>query len=388
MGGFCLARLALSGARVVDPENVVAEESTLLVDAGRIVECLPGGSRVGEDWQQVDLGGRTLTPGFIDLHFHGELMIAPPVQFGGALERASQRMVRHGTTAFLATTVAWKKSSLAAWVGALAEVVAEDSLSGAACLGLHLEGPWISPDMPGAMSTECIHAYDNGARTVLDAAGELLRMVTLAPENEGAALLLAELTQRGVVAALGHSRATEQQIGEGVERGISHATHLYNAMGPMHHRDPGVAGHVLGEDRMSCDLICDGAHVHPAMVRLAARAAGERLMLISDRVDLPPAAHEAEPAPGGDEGPNIRADGVIVGSRLTLDGAVRNAQAFDAMTLQEAVAACTLRPARLLGQEAERGTLRPGARADFAVLDAAGQVAETWLGGVAVNARA
>lgn len=383
-----MGKLALTGAKVVDPENAAAANSTLLVEDGRIVECLPGGSRAGEDWQRVDLGGRTLAPGFIDLHFHGELMIAAPVEFGGALERASQRMIRHGTTAFLATTVAWEKSSLAAWVGSLAEVVAAESISGAACVGLHLEGPWISPDMPGAMSSECIHPYDLGASVVLDAAGELLRMVTLAPEIEGAPELLAELTRRGVVASLGHSQASEQQVREGVERGISHATHLYNAMGPMHHREPGVAAHVLSEDRMSCDLICDGAHVHPTMVRLAAAVARDRLMLISDRVDLPRRPHEPEPAPGHERGPNIREDGVIVGSRLTLDAAVRNARAFSAMTLPEAVAACTLRPAKLLGMEAERGTLRAGARADFALLDEAGRVVETWLGGVPVHALA
>ena len=378
-----MGKLALSGAKIVDPERGEALGATLLVEGERIVETLREGEAPSPDWEQVDLSGRTLAPGFIDIHFHGELMVVPPVEFGAALERASQRMVRHGTTAFLATTVAWKKSSLAAWVGRLAEIVSERSLSGAACVGLHLEGPWISPDVPGAMSTDCIHAYDPGATVALDAAGELLRMVTLAPECEGARELLSELTRRGVVAALGHSRATESQIRDGVDRGISHATHLYNAMGPMHHRDPGVAVHVLSEDRMTCDLICDGAHVHPAMVRLAARAARERLMLITDRVDLQPPPHDSADE---EAGPNLREDGVIVGSRLTLDQALRNVQGFGAMTLLEAVAACTLRPAKLLGVESERGTLRPGARADLAVLDDAGRVVETWIGGAPVYA--
>lgn len=382
-----MGKLALTGAQIVDPERGVAL-GTLVVEGERVVECLPDGASVGEDWQRVDLAGRTLAPGFLDLHFHGELMVAPPVGFAAALARASERMIRAGTTAFLATTVAWQKHSLADWVGELAQTVATDSLPGAECIGLHLEGPWISPDMPGAMSTDCIHPYDSSGSAVLDAAGEGLRMVTLAPENEGAGELLSELSRRDVVAALGHTQATEQQIREGVERGISHATHLYNAMGPIHHRDPGVATHVLAEDRLTCDLICDGVHVHPSVVRIAARAAQDRLMLISDRVDLPRAEGEAQPEPGQDEGPNVRHDGVLIGSRLTLDSAVRNAQDFGAMTLLEAVAACTLRPAKLLGIESERGTLRKGARADLAILDASGRVVETWLGGKPVHALA
>jgi len=129
-------------------------------------------------------------------------------------------------------------------------------------------------------------------------------------------------------------------------------------------------------------------HVHPSVVRIAARTAQDRLMLISDRVDLPRAEGEAQPEPGQDEGPNVRHDGVLIGSRLTLDSAVRNAQDFGAMTLLEAVAACTLRPAKLLGIESERGTLRKGARADLAILDASGRVVETWLGGKPVHALA
>jgi N-acetylglucosamine-6-phosphate deacetylase len=159
-------------------------------------------------------------------------------------------------------------------------------------------------------------------------------------------------------------------------------------MGPIHHREPGVAGTVLADDRLTCDLICDGHHVHPAIVRVAARVLGERLVLITDRVDL------ADGAPGpsalgtlatGAEGePWRRVDGTIAGSRLGLGTAVRNARQFAAIGLRDAVAACTLRPARMLGVERERGTLRRGARADLALLDPSGRVVETWIAGVPV----
>src|SRR3989449_5271987 len=153
-------------------------------------------------------------------------------------------------------------------------------------------------------------------------------MVTLAPEVDGADALLDELTARGVIAALGHTRADPARIREGVARGLRHVTHLWNAMGPIHHREPGVAGTALAEDRLTCDLICDGHHVDPAMVRLAARALGERMVLITDRIDLPEGAHASAlgaVAPGADGAPWRRADGTIAGSQLGLDVALRNA---------------------------------------------------------------
>jgi N-acetylglucosamine-6-phosphate deacetylase len=295
-------------------------------------------------------------------------------------------MLTEGTTAFLATTVCWPRAALADAVGTLAEVAEGVAASGAACLGLHLEGPWISADAAGAMAPEAIRPFD--ARTdceVLARAGERLRMVTLAPEVEGANALLAELTARGVVAALGHTRASPECIAGGVARGLRHVTHLWNAMGPMHHRDPGVAGTALADERLTCDLICDGHHVDPAMVRVAARALGERLMLITDRVELPEGelgTSALGPAtPGAEGAPYRRADGTIIGSQLGLDTALRNARRFADLGLAEAVAACTLRPARLLGVENDRGTLRTGARADFTLLDADGVVVETWVAG-------
>ncbi|MDH3213856.1 MAG: amidohydrolase family protein, partial [Myxococcales bacterium] len=210
-----------------------------------------------------------------------------------------------------------------------------------------------------------------------------VRMVTLAPEVEGVAVLEAALGRRGIAIALGHSLADAEQVLAAIDRGARHVTHLFNAMGPMHQRAPGLAGVALGEERLTCDLICDGVHVHPAMVRLAARAKGDRLILITDRVDPPGGESEGfGSGPVRDDGTAIRmTDGNLAGSRLTLDAAVRRLREAAGLTLLEAVAACTLRPARVLGIESERGTLRPGARADFALLDDEGRVLETWIAG-------
>ena len=378
-------KLAITGADVVDPEARAPCHATLLVEDGRIAGTVAPGETLGADWREVARPGLALAPGFLDLHFHGELVAAPTAQFPAALERAARRMLREGTTGFLATTVCWPRAQLADAVGALASAVDAASGAGAACLGLHLEGPWISTEVPGAMATESIRPFDarDGGEVLARADGQL-RMVTLAPEVEGADALLAALQRRGAIAALGHTRASPECIRGAVERGLRHVTHLWNAMGTIHHRAPGVAGTALAEDRLSCDLICDGHHVHPAIVRATARALGERLVLITDRIDVPDdAQHSALGAvrAGADGAPWQRADGTIAGSQLALDAALRNVRRFAGLDLREAVAACTLRPARLLGVERERGTLRPGARADLALLDVEGRAVETWVAG-------
>jgi len=371
-----VSKLALTGARLIDPEGDEPREEVLLLEGGAIVDRLLPGAPLGSDWQRVALDGRALAPGFLDLHFHGGLWGAAPKAFAGALERAGREMLPAGTTGFLATSVAWSRERLGPCVSALAEAIDGQAPGGAACLGLHLEGPWVNPQASGALAVDCLRPFDPARDPeVLERAGALLRMVTLAPELPGAEALLDELAARDVLAALGHTRADAEQIDDAVARGLRHVTHLFNAMGPIHHREPGVAGSVLARDALSCDLICDGHHVHPNMVRLAARAARERLVLITDRVDLPGSEADAD-----DEPPRLP-DGTLAGSRLRLDLAIRHAREFAGLDLREAVAASTVRPARLLGLENERGTFRRGARADLAVLDAEERVVETWLAG-------
>jgi N-acetylglucosamine-6-phosphate deacetylase len=224
-------------------------------------------------------------------------------------------------------------------------------------------------------------------------------MVTLAPEIDGSAALLSALARAGIVAALGHSLADGRAIDAAVGDGLRHVTHLFNAMGPLHHREPGVPGHVLADDRLSCDIICDGAHVHRDMIVTASRAKRGRLALITDRIELPEHtdSDEAQRGASGSFDPStLKDDGVafrlpsgrLAGSSLTLDRGLRNVCEMGAMTRMEAVQACTLLPARLLGIEAERGTLRVGARADFAVLDGESRVVETWVAGEKVYALA
>lgn len=371
---------------LLDPEASEALPGALLLEGESIEARLPPGEAGPDSAARVDLGGRCVAPGFVDLHHHGAAIFAAPAQLAAALERDSRLLASHGTTAFLPTTVAMPAEALVAQVEALGRALAAGGFSGARPLGIHLEGPWINAGAAGAQPPGGIRGFDpKEGETLLAAAAGALRMVTLAPEVENAARLLALLVERGVVAALGHSLAAAGQVEDAAARGASHVTHLFNAMGPLHQREPGLAGSALADDRLTADLICDGAHVDPSWVRVAARSKGERLLLITDRLD---------PESGGDsfgsgalrsDGMALRLpDGRLAGSCVTLERALHNAASWGAMTQLEAVAACTLRPARLLSLEAELGTLRPGARADLVVLDDAGGVQQTWVGGTPV----
>lgn len=380
-----MTRLLLRHALLLDPESDGAEPGELLIEDGRIRARLRPGAGP-EDAEAVDLEGRGLAPGFLDLHHHGRAVFSEPADCPGVLRQEAASLVRQGTTAFLPTTVAWPRAELRGRLDGFLRGLEKVSPEGAAALGLHLEGPWINPTAAGAQPRGGIQPYDAAAGgALLDRAEGRIRMVTLAPEVEGAALLQEQLVRRGIVTALGHSLADDACVRESVTRGARHVTHLFNAMGPLHHRTLGMAGSALTDDRLTADLICDGVHVHPAVVRLAARAKGDGLVLITDRVDPGPEGSGFGSGAVHDDGAALRLpDGTLAGSSLTLDRALRNARDFGVPAL-EALAACTVRPARLLGVEGERGTLRPGARADLVVLDAGWQVRQTWIAGRRVH---
>lgn len=382
-----MARILLRNALLLDPESPAPVAASLLLDEGRIAARLGADAADAGDAVVIDMDGQFLAPGLLDLHWHGALIFEAPEQLAAALGAASRERAREGVTAFLPTTVTLHVGELETFVASLAQALDAGHFDGAQPLGIHLEGPWISPAAAGAQRQDAIRPVNlEEARTLLDRAGETIRMVTLAPEIPGAGALLAELARRGIVAALGHSLADAQAVELAVRGGARHVTHLFNAMGPLHHRAPGLPGCALSDDHLSFDLLCDGVHVDRRVVKLAFRAQRDQLVLVTDRVAPPPHA-----ALGGvrlvDDGVAVRTvDGRLAGSTLTLDRAVRNACSYAGVSLLEAVSACTLRPARLLGIEAERGTLRRGARADLVLFDGGGHVIETWIAGECVHA--
>lgn len=381
-----MTRVLLSGAELLDPEAQGPSHASLLVEGGRILARLPPQAPAPGDALRCDLAGLALAPGFLDIHHHGRVIFSDADRLEEALFHDARVLARHGTTAFLVTTVSLEHAALAEATARIAERIGSWRRADGCAepLGLHLEGPWISAEASGAHLRAGVRGFDaaEGEDLLARAAGAI-RMVTLAPELPGSDSLLARLGRAGIVAALGHSVASADVVTRAMTQGARHVTHLFNAMGPLHHRSPGLAGAALSEPGLTCDLICDGVHVEARMVAIAARCKGDRLVLITDRLD--PIDGAPGPLASGrleDDGRAFRLpDGRLAGSRLDLPVAISNAQRMGGMTRLEAVAACTLRPARLLGIESERGTLRPGARADFAVLDTRGRVVETWIAG-------
>ena len=374
-----MSRLVFSNANLLDPESEgPVPLGWLLVEDGVITAWQEGPPPGALASRTLDADGLWLAPGFIDLHIHGDLAITRGDGLPPALQATSLALARRGTTAFLATTVSMAPPPLLDFVTR----VRETDATGAACLGVHLEGPWIAPGRVGAHDPASVRNYDGREAADLVARAEgALAMVTLAPELPGGLQAVEDLRRAGLVVSLGHSEASPECIDDAIERGLSHVTHLFNAMGPLHHRDLGTAGMALSDDRLTADLICDGVHVHPRIVRLAALAKGERLCLVSDQV-----GPRLGSLPLERDGCVWRtSDGTLAGSAVTLAQSVGCFRRYTGAGLRETVAAATLRPARVLGLESQRGTLRKGARADLVLLDRETRVRATWIAGQRVR---
>jgi N-acetylglucosamine-6-phosphate deacetylase len=318
--------------------------------------------------------GACLAPGFIDLHVHGGggAQVGPDP---AAIAEVARFHARHGTTRLLATTVASPAAALLDTVRAVRDAARAPAPDGALVAGCHLEGPFVSPAKPGALDRRFLRAPDRGELERLIAAGEgTVRMVVVAPELPGAPELIAAAAADGLVVAIGHTAATHDEARAGIERGVRAATHLFNAMAPLHHREPGAVGAALAAPQVTVELIADGVHLHPAVLRLvhAAKGAG-RVSLVTDAMQaagLPDGDYRL-----GDQAVTMR-DGqvrlagrdTLAGSTLTMDGAIRTSVAAG-IPLPDALAMASATPAALLGLVAETGRIEPGLAADLVVLD-------------------
>ena len=311
-----------------------------------------------------------VAPGFVDLHVHG----GGGSTFTDGDPEAARRVVgfhrAHGTTTMLASLITAPLDHLAGALGRLRALVGEDAIA-----GVHLEGPFLNPDQRGAHDAELMRAPDRSALERLIAAGDgALRMVTLAPELEGGIAAVERLTAAGVIVAIGHSDAGYEVTRAAVDAGARVATHLGNGMRTLHHRDPGPIPALLEDDRVVVELIADGVHLHPAMLRGFVRVAGAgRTALITDAI-----AAAGEPdgvyrlggldvvVSGGVA--RLADGGSLAGSTLTMEQAVRTAVVAGIPTPQ-ALRAASSTPARVLGLADRVGTIAPGFTADLVVLD-------------------
>ncbi|WP_433512686.1 N-acetylglucosamine-6-phosphate deacetylase [Nonomuraea sp. CA-143628] len=356
--------LTLADARIVTPEGV--HDGWLTIEDGRITHVGHGAApRAGHS-----LGGRHVVPGFVDLHNHGGAGGSFPT---GEQDRARDAVAlheRHGTTTMVASLVTGALDDLARATSSLAELCDEGLLA-----GIHFEGPYISRARCGAHNPGLLREPSPREFGELLKAGRgHVRMLTIAPELPGALETIRMAAAEGVLAALGHSDATYEQTLAGIEAGATVATHLYNALPPLGHRTPGPIAALLEDERVTIELINDGVHVHPAMLRLAYEVAGPaRTALITD----------AMAAAGMGDGTYVLGsmdvivtDGVarlaegdsIAGSTLTMDVAFRRAVQEVGLTLSEAVQLTSLTPARVLGVADRTGSIAVGKAADLVVL--------------------
>ena len=336
----------------------------------------------------VDVAGRYVCPGFIDLHVHGGGGHGFDWQQPWAeWEHVARFHARHGVTGLLATVPAphgeWRL------LEAFRQELAARAWEGSIVLGLHLEGPYLSPARRGCWPESSLRLPRPGdCRALLDAAGPVLKIITLAPELPGALDCIEMLAAAGVAVALGHTDATYDQAVRAIRAGARRFTHLYNAMRGLHHREPGAVGAALDLPGVTVEVICDGVHVHPAALRLALRARGsDSINLVTDASPLAGCSGRQPEVQFGQfpvqimDGACRTPDGALAGSLLTLDQAVANAVRLLDIPVWEATRLASLVPACSLGLDDCKGSLAPGKDADITILDGDLQVEATFIAG-------
>ncbi len=331
--------------------------------------------------QLLDVAGRSVIPGLIDLHIHG--IGGFDAMEGGAASMA-ELLPQYGVTSFVPTTVSAPLNRVATALEDLASCI-ETETPGAHILGAHLEGPFISPKYPGALDAAHIRPFNAAAFDDLwEASKGHIRLVTIAPEVQANMRAIPALVEKGIVASIGHTDATFAEAEEAVAAGVSHVTHVFNAMRGLQQREPGVLGTVLHRDEVVAELIGDGMHVHPAVMGLLFRVKGaSRVALISDAIPaatLPLGEHRW--GTGHvivDASGSHLADGTIAGSVQPLIVGLHVLVNEVGLPFQQALASMTRTPAAVLGLK--KGDLLPGYDADLVVLDGDLQPWMTMVGG-------
>jgi N-acetylglucosamine-6-phosphate deacetylase len=382
-------RKILTAERLVTPLDelphpvVVLEEGHIVSIASRNEASLPEG-------EVLDFPGATLAPAYFDVHIHGstghDIMEATPE----ALGTIGRFLAAHGVGAYLATTVTAEVEPTLRSLAGLARLLnrpPSDASGGARPVGIHLEGPFLSPHKRGAHPERLLQ---RPSIALLDrmwqAAEGHVRLLTIAPELPGADEVIARAVELGIRVSMGHSNATLAEAQRGIQAGAVSATHTFNAMRRLDHREPGIVGEVLTNRSLYAELICDGLHVDPVAVRIFWQMKGrERGILITDAMaaaGMPDGPYKlGELDVRVENGTALIEENTLAGSTLTLDRGVRNFSSFTGEDLARIVPLATSNPATMIGLGDQLGELAPGRRADITVLSPSGEVQQTLLGG-------
>jgi N-acetylglucosamine-6-phosphate deacetylase len=386
-------KICITAARLFTPTEIVDSPVVVIEDAiiesvsSRALKEVPSGSA------QLDFPNLIIAPGYIDIHVHGgaghDVMQDDP---SGRAE-FEKAMANTGVTSYLPTTVTASMDRILGAVDRLGNVISAGNADhvhvGARPLGIHLEGPFISPAKCGVHPREhLLEPTPKLFNQIWEASGGALKMMTVAPELPGSPEVIRIALEQGVHPSIGHSNASFTEALEGIAAGAVSATHTFNAMRPLDHREPGILGAVLSDDRVMADIVADGVHVAPSIVKLFLNAKGlDRAILITDAMSatgMPDGTYQLGSFQVEVRGGRCEFRGRLAGSVLTLDRAVRNVMTFADWTLQQSVTLATRNPARLIGAEG-KGVIAPGNDADLVLLSPEGNVVHTIIGGRIVS---
>ncbi|MBE3142844.1 MAG: N-acetylglucosamine-6-phosphate deacetylase [Planctomycetes bacterium] len=372
----------ITGGTILTPDQVLMDH-TLVIDGEKILSIVPHTLPTLIGNEIIDVKGFFVVPGFIDIHVHGAVGSDTMDATSDAILGMGNYFARHGVTSFLPTTVAAPAKDIQAAINNVSTT--PRSFDGARHIGIHLEGPYLSYEFRGAQPSQHLRSANlNEYKSWFG--NKVVRLITVAPEVEGVSDLIRAGTEAGIEFALGHTSATYEQVLAAVELGLHQATHTFNGMPGLKHRSPGVLGAVLSDDRIWAQIIVDGIHVHPAIVKLLVKAKGiDRTIIITDaiRASGMPVGDYAL----GDQMVHVK-DGVartdaggLAGSTLTMDQALRNVMEFANINLAEALPMATRVPAAAIRLESHKGSIAPDFDADIVVLDESYHVRMTMVGG-------
>lgn len=364
--------MLLIHAKYLD-EDFRLVQGDIEIEDGKILRVGKDLPRKEEDLAVDCAGSYTVVPGFVDVHIHGCAGADTCDATREALEAMAAFLLAHGVTSFCPTTMTTSRETIQAALLAAKDMMDHPMEGGARVVGVNMEGPFIAKERKGAQKEEDILPPDFPLfQQFYEESGGIVRLVDVAPEQPGGLDFVEKASQLCTV-SIAHTTADYDQAKAAFDKGVTHATHLFNAMSGLHHRKPGVVGAVFDDSRVRGELICDGFHIHPAVLRTAFRLLGDRALIVSDSM-------RANGMPEGEafdlggqmvtvhQGKALLPDGTIAGSVTNLHQEIKNLVSFG-VPFEQAVKAATLLPARAIGLDGEIGSIAPGKRADLVVLD-------------------
>ena len=360
-------------------DDFVLRKCDLRIENGKIAEI--GENLCGEE--KCECHGDFILPGFIDTHIHGAVGVRVSTNFDD-LKKITQYEATQGVTSIVITTEASKKEEILAQMETIK--AAAQKTYGAKIAAIHAEGPFLNMEKKGAMTPENILLPDIELfDRMIEKSGGMLKKMTIAPELEGAESLIRYATQNGVVISLGHTDASFDEAQKAIEIGANMTTHTFNAMRALNHREPGILGAALTDPRVSCEVICDHIHIHPAVIKLIYKVKGvDNVIMISDSIDAAGYDGKEFEVDGIkryiEDGVIRLADGTIAGSAKSLYDGVKNL-IKDGIPIEDVSKMASFNPAKIIGIDAKTGSIKVGKCADLVVLDSEYRIKYTFVDG-------